>query len=564
MDKVYNSQVSSHNPLKIWLIFFVYTVLVSCFIQFFVLRFIFPQWNDGNGLLTSSLDSKNFHSIAVELANRMHLDGWSVWELRPKGQAPAGIAAIFYYLFSPKPWVLIPLNAVLHASAAFILWKILNLFLKDRKKSLICVLPFLVFPSNLQWTAQLHKDGFSILGSALILYSSVSLAGLENLKDKSWYLGILRSLIYYIGGIFLIWLVRPFILIIMKFIMAPLLFLLGVVFLIRGFKGVLPWQRISVVLSALLAVFFVLSYASIKYRSPHFREYDLITMRSEKWLGAFAGNNIAAPEKKGLAATAEGEPEILPSIVLSKEIKESRISDSKKSGSETTKPYPVTPLSRGTSRPAEPRRFNGYICSVGSAVSISSRSVSKAKNIKIEPEKLTQKYITEYNWRNTPGLAPFIESKVYALAQMRGGFRFTAPEAKSNIDHDVGFGCFQDVLYYLPRAAQIAFLAPFPNQWFSKGSSPANSFMRKISAFEMIVVYFALIFLPFAIWYWRKRIEIWIIFIFCFSMLFLYGLVICNIGTLYRMRYHCVATIAALGIAGFIILLEQIKNKCAE
>jgi hypothetical protein len=315
MDKTYNDQVIRANPLKIWLIFFGYTVLVSCFIQFFVLKFIFPQWNDGNGLLTSSLDSKNFHSIAVELANRMHLDGWSVWELRPKGQAPAGIAAIFYLLF-PKPWVLIPLNAVLHASAAFILWQILNLFLKDQKKSLICVLPFLIFPSNLQWTAQLHKDGFSILGSALILYSIVILAKLENLKSKDCYLSILLSFILYIAGIFLIWIVRPFMLMVIKFVMVPLFPLLIITFLVRGFRGILSWQKILVVLGVFLITFFILSQVSVRYKAADFKEHDLIVLRSDKGLGSFAGSN-------NLVLSEEKKPEPAPSVSLSEEIKES-------------------------------------------------------------------------------------------------------------------------------------------------------------------------------------------------------------------------------------------------
>jgi hypothetical protein len=548
MNKDYKDQVTGINSLKIWLIFFVYTVIVSCFIQFFVLKFIFPHWNDGNGLLISSLDSKNFHSIAVELANRIRLDGWSAWELRPNGQAPAGIAAVFYFLLFPKPWVLIPLNAALHASAAFILWRILNLFLKDQKKSLICVLPFLIFPSNLQWTAQLHKDGFSILGSALILYSLVILVKLENLKSKNWYLSILFSFILYMAGIFLIWIVRPFMLMIIKFVMAPLFPLLVIAFLVYWFRRILTWQRILAVLGTFLTTFFILSQVGVIYRTPHFKEYDLIVLRSEKWLGTFAGsNNLSTLEKEGLITMVAEEPELSPKpsqvVEVREVIKEPELSP---------KPSRVTGVEE-----KEPKLFQ--------SVSLSRKiNKPKTKSIKVEPKKVTQKYIAEYNWKKTTGLPIFIESKAYALAQMRGGFRFTAPEAKSNIDHDIGFGCFQDMLNYLPRATQIVFLAPFPNQWFSQGSTAANSFMRRISAFEMMVIYFSLIFLPFAIWYWRKHLEFWIIFIFCFSMMLVYGLVICNIGTLYRMRYGYITTFAALGIAGFIILLEKLKIKCAE
>jgi hypothetical protein len=185
----------------------------------------------------------------------------------------------------------------------------------------------------------------------------------------------------------------------------------------------------------------------------------------------------------------------------------------------------------------------------------------ETKEVKVELKKFIKKDDIENHWERSFRLPLFIENKAYGLAQARKGFRFSSPEAKSNIDQDIGFGSVKDILIYLPRAAQIAFLAPFPDQWMREGSHQANSMMRRISAYEMIAVYLALIFLPYAIWYWRKRIEIWIISIFCIYIMLAYGLVVCNIGTLYRMRYVYITILVALGIAGFIVLQEQLKIK---
>jgi hypothetical protein len=167
--------------------------------------------------------------------------------------------------------------------------------------------------------------------------------------------------------------------------------------------------------------------------------------------------------------------------------------------------------------------------------------------------------LAEEHWKKSSWLPLFLENKVYYLAQVRKGFRLSG--GRSIIDNDIGFGSVKDMLIYMPRAAQIVLLAPFPNQWLGEGSYPGNTLMRRISVFEMIVVYFVLLFLPYALWHWRKRIEIWIIFIFCIYIMCVLGLVICNIGSLYRTRYVYIMILVALGIAGFIVFLDNIKLK---
>jgi len=449
--------------------------------------------------------------MATDMAEKIKISGWAAWELRPQGQAPAGIAAFIFALTRSKLWLLIPLNAALHASAFLVLSQLLNLLIKDQTKSFLCALPFLIFPSNLQWTSQLHKDGFSILGVVLILQGIVSLSRLENYKIGNWFFINFRSIISCICGFISIWLVRPMLLMVMQPILGLLFSLLIVIFLIRVFKKVVSWQKALTASLSLLLIFFMFSQDKIYRGSIDFGPSE------------FVYDNKIKPEDYEMQDLPEPAITAQPTIEKPPLVQE-----------------PVVKLAR--IEEPKPRMQD---------VEVKRRRV--IKNLKIEI------YWTRLSW-----LPPFIENKFQSLAMMRRGFRFTAPEAGSNIDMDIGFNSIKSILVYLPRAARIVFLAPFPYHRFSsKGSYAASPLMRKIATLEMMVVYFVLIFLFYAIWHWRKRIEIWIIFIFCASMMLVYGLVICNIGTLYRMRYVYITTLVAFGIAGFFAFLEQLAIRLA-
>jgi len=158
--------------------------------------------------------------------------------------------------------------------------------------------------------------------------------------------------------------------------------------------------------------------------------------------------------------------------------------------------------------------------------------------------------------------AGFIANNVIKINLARTGFIMAnhAVDAKSAIDNNINFNTLSDVISYIPRALQIVFLSPFPTDWFKQGTFESNTLMRRITGVEMLGVYFSLIFLPFAAFYWRKQIEFWLVILFCTILLLLLGLIINNIGTLCRFRYGLLMTIVALGVAGFIKLLE-VKSK---
>jgi hypothetical protein len=112
----------------------------------------------------------------------------------------------------------------------------------------------------------------------------------------------------------------------------------------------------------------------------------------------------------------------------------------------------------------------------------------------------------------------------------------------------------------LPRALQIGFLAPFPNDWFGSGSRPANTMMRRVAGSEMRLVYLALLGLPMALWRWRRELSLWIFVFYAAGMQTIYTLVTVNIGTLYRFRYGYLMTFVALGIAGWTVLWPFIRK----
>ena len=112
----------------------------------------------------------------------------------------------------------------------------------------------------------------------------------------------------------------------------------------------------------------------------------------------------------------------------------------------------------------------------------------------------------------------------------------------------------------MPRAAQIAFLAPFPSDWFGQGSTAATTVMRRVSMLEMLVNYAALMFVPFAFWRWRSRGEIWILAIFGTVMLLVYSVATPNVGTLYRIRFPYLMPFLALGILTASTLWQQFRE----
>lgn len=224
------------SSFRIWLLFFLYALCTGFLVQLFVLPYLFPALHAGEGLLKGG-DWLYFHALAKNLAERMRTEGLGVWELRPEGQAPAGIAALLYFLFGPKPWVVLPLNSFVHACGGLVLFFFIRDFVKDARIAFFASLPFVFFPSAMNWYAQMHKDGIFALGVLLFLWGWSRFLQEE---EKSW-LSLLVSLGITLGGALTIWIVRPYAVEILWFLSILLSLALSVVVLFSRGRKKAPW-----------------------------------------------------------------------------------------------------------------------------------------------------------------------------------------------------------------------------------------------------------------------------------------------------------------------------------
>jgi hypothetical protein len=446
MEKLKTIKQWLHLPLsnqRFWLIVFVYVVIVAAFVQLIALPYLFPQWNGKDGMLVGT-DSLGFHNIALSLTKDIQQNGWSAWELRPMGQPPAAIAAIFYVLITPKPWTLIPLNAALHATSALLLALIFEKISGSRKFAQLSALPFIFFPSAMIWYTQIHNDSYSIAGTMCLLYGVLLIASADTWK-KGWQ-RVAGAALLSVAGILLIWLVRSYLVQTSQVVMLVILFLFLIVTAVRLVRRQNPWWQNAVSLLLMIGIV-------------------------------------------GL----------------------------------------MTPFSKDIIKPR-------YVApSGGKAVA--------------------------YAWNNASWLPDVLESKLIAAARSREGFRKGHPDAGSNIDVTISFHSPEDVVNYIPRALEIAYLAPFPDAWLGAGSLPTTTAMRRESAAEMIIVYLTLLCLPLGLWRWRKRFETWLIFLFSSGMMLFYSLIVANVGTLYRFRYSYMTAVMGLGIMGLAAWISDRKAR---
>ena len=189
-----------------WLGVLLWAAASAAAFQLILLPYIFTSWHAGDGLLVGG-DWLGYHRMAVELAHDLRERGWDAWQLRPHGHAVVGIAAVVYALTVPEPWTLIPLNAALHASAALVVFRLLGIFVTDRRAAVAGVVPFALYPSAMTWYAQILKDGYAVLGYVLFLYGWALL-----LAPSTWEAGPgrrLRAMLAIAAGAGLNWVVRP-------------------------------------------------------------------------------------------------------------------------------------------------------------------------------------------------------------------------------------------------------------------------------------------------------------------------------------------------------------------
>jgi hypothetical protein len=144
-----------------------------------------------------------------------------------------------------------------------------------------------------------------------------------------------------------------------------------------------------------------------------------------------------------------------------------------------------------------------------------------------------------------------IEKRRQAFANLK---QTRTGSTASNIDSDVQFDTVADLIAYLPRAAAIGFFAPFPNMWFRQGAQVGRT-GRLLSGFETLITYLLEALALVGLWQARKNLAAWLLAFTTVSGLTALGLIVSNIGSLYRFRYPflMIIIIFAAGGAGHLM-----------
>jgi hypothetical protein len=133
-------------------------------------------------------------------------------------------------------------------------------------------------------------------------------------------------------------------------------------------------------------------------------------------------------------------------------------------------------------------------------------------------------------------------------------------EAGSNLRGQVRLDSLSDIIRHLPRALVVGFFAPFPNMWLSAGRQVGLG-GRLLSGFETVFTYMIEFLALLGLWTKRKELTAWFLFsavVFSFIAL---GLVVTNIGALYRLRYPFWALLVVLGAGGVAHLLSRLGSR---
>lgn len=130
----------------------------------------------------------------------------------------------------------------------------------------------------------------------------------------------------------------------------------------------------------------------------------------------------------------------------------------------------------------------------------------------------------------------FFSNEAARVGRVRHRFVEMYTDSGSNVDADVRIESAQELLRYLPRAAEVGFFAPFPVMWFSAGRS-VGSAGRLLGGAETLLLYAVEALALAALWRARRRIETWLLFAYAAAGVVALGLVAVNVGTLFRLRY---------------------------
>jgi hypothetical protein len=121
--------------------------------------------------------------------------------------------------------------------------------------------------------------------------------------------------------------------------------------------------------------------------------------------------------------------------------------------------------------------------------------------------------------------------------------------AGSNIDTEVRFTNATGVIGYLPRAMMIGLFAPFPPMWFAKGEQTGRP-GRLIGGVETFALYIIELMALVGLYHSRRQLSAWLLFAVSVTGVTALGLVVTNVGALFRLRFVFVILLIIPGCEG--------------
>ena len=586
------------STFRVWLVFFAYSVMAAAFVQLVALPFLFPEFHWRDGLLIVG-DWHYFQPFAEKMVKAIQQHGWSQWFLRPSNQAPAGIAAAIYAVTVPKPYVLIPLFAALHATGAVMVMCLVELFGIRRRLAIFAALPFLLGPTAILWFTQIHKDTLYAPGLVFCLYGWVYLMRMKTAGEKDT---LLRRLVVFSlsisTGIFLVWVVRPQYIEIFA-VFALMMVVLGLcVMAVRVHSGSVTWLNAVVMMIALTtvpALLFNINFPKVTVGISYFdkkiesaKKVDLpktgeavdlpktgeavdLPKTGEAVDLPKTGEAVALPEGiKAIGVTENGR--ILMLLKSEKTVglpKAEKTVDLPKA--EKTVDLPKAektvdlPKAEKTVDLPKAGKFIAMPEGVGAIrITEDGRLLMIPRTEKEVPAPKTEESIAGYEplWQPSRILPAYVDrifTRVYAYRQYFYRSTFNKNPG-STFDQYRFLNSSENMVRYLPRALQLGMFSPFPEMWFQPGTAPVYKVMRRLNGLEMFCIYLAMLGLIPAIYYWRGRIELWVIFGFFAYFTLIPVYVLPNIGTMVRYRYAPMAALAGIGIAAIGVWLTNRKR----
>lgn len=135
------------------------------------------------------------------------------------------------------------------------------------------------------------------------------------------------------------------------------------------------------------------------------------------------------------------------------------------------------------------------------------------------------------------------------VSSFRSRFAASYPVVGSGVDNTIEFGDFKELVLYLPRAFEIGFWSPFPETWAASGRRVGNA-GKLLSGAETLVIYVCQLLALAAVWRGPRRLASWLLLLVTTCGMTALGLMVPNVGALYRFRYTFWILLIILGAKG--------------